>query len=178
MIHKVYLPGRQYDYPYSMRCREAFIEQTSIDPMDLGDEAPYNKQWRQFRYDIITELVNDFLVPAAKNKNKNITAAVFPNWESVRQQWHNWNLDGFLPMLYHGFYNEDINWIGDQVAFAKRKLKPEQKLFSGLFMPHLKTADELQNAILIAKDNQANGFALFEGQNLKKEYFEILKTLK
>ena len=122
----------QYDYPYSAYCRKAFIDQAGIDPMKLGDEAPAHAEWRQFRYDAISNIVNNYAVPPAKNKRKKITAAVFPNWQSVRQQWHNWELDGFLPMLYHGFYNEDIPWIGEQVSKNKALLNDEQPIYLSL----------------------------------------------
>ena len=112
--------------------------------MDLGDNAPAHEEWRQFRYDAISNVVNNHAVPMAKRYDKLITAAVFPNWESVRQQWQTWDLDGFLPMLYHGFYNEDIHWIGDQVAKNKKLLKRDKPIYAGLFLPHLKP-EELKN---------------------------------
>lgn len=32
---------------------------------------------------------------------------------NVRQDWLNWNPDGICPMIYHGFYREDVSWTGD-----------------------------------------------------------------
>jgi len=168
----------QYDYPYSENCRNQFKEKHGIDPMDLGDEAPNHAAWRQFRYDAVSNIVNNYCVPMARKYDKTITAAVFPNWESVRQEWHKWDLDAFLPMLYQGFYNEDINWIGEQVKQAKARLKNaknEKPVFSGLYMPDLPTVDDVKKAIEVAKANGAKGVAFFEYGGLKDSFLDVLK---
>ena len=168
----------EYDYPYSENCRNQFKEKHGIDPMDLGDEAPNHAAWRQFRYDAVSNIVNNYCVPMARKYDKTITAAVFPNWESVRQEWHKWDLDAFLPMLYQGFYNEDINWIGEQVKQAKNRLKNaknEKPVFSGLYMPDLPTVDDVKKAIEVAKANGAKGVAFFEYGGLKDSFLDVLK---
>lgn len=166
----------EYDYPYSERCRKAFKEKSGIDPMDLGNDAPANQEWRQFRYDAISNVVNNFAVPTAKKYNKKITGAVFPNWESVRQQWQTWDLDGFLPMLYHGFYNEDIAWVGKQVKKNKALLKVDKPIYAGLFLPHIQPT-ELAKAYETAMSNGADGIALFALENLDAAYQENLKQV-
>lgn len=169
----------EYDYPYSENCRKQFKEKHGIDPMDLGDEAPQHEAWRQFRYDAVSNIVNNHCVPMAKKYDKTITAAVFPNWESVRQEWHKWDLDAFLPMLYQGFYNADIDWIGKQVKLAKERMKKtdnEKPLFSGLFLPHLKEVNDLKKAIEVSKANGAKGVSFFSYGDLKDEYLNFLKS--
>jgi uncharacterized lipoprotein YddW (UPF0748 family) len=168
----------EYDYPYSENCRKLFKEEHGIDPMDLGDEAPAHEAWRQFRYDAVSNVVNNHCVPMARKYNKPITAAVFPNWESVRQQWHHWDLDGFLPMLYHGFYNEDINWIGEEVKKAKTRLEKAhnpKNVYSGLFIPHL-SPQEIAPALKTAKENGASGFALFDLGAISEEHWDALEV--
>ena len=167
----------QYDYPYSENCRNQFKEKHGIDPMDLGDEAPNHEVWRQFRYNAVSNIVNNHCVPMARKYNKTITAAVFPNWESVRQEWHKWDLDAFLPMLYQGFYNEDIAWIGEQVNKAKTRLKNannDKPVFSGLFLPHLSTIEDVKKAIEVSKENGAKGVSFFGYGNLKDEFLNVL----
>ncbi len=93
-----------------------FKAKTGLDPLKDLEEPALHDEWRQFRYDTITHLVNDILAPEARQAGKQITAAVFPNWESVRQEWRNWNLDAYLPMLYHNFYNAGLPWIGEQLT--------------------------------------------------------------
>ena len=170
----------QYDYPYSENCRNQFKEQTGIDPMDLGDEAPQHEAWRQFRYDAVSNIVNNHCVPMARKYDKPITAAVFPNWESVRQEWHNWDLDGFLPMLYHGFYNKGVDWIGEEVKKGLDRLellKNDKPVYSGLFLPHLKTGEALKQAIESSEANGASGIALFSYGNFKERHYEMMKQL-
>lgn len=164
----------QYDYCYSSYCREAFKEQTGLDPLtDLEDPAA-NDAWRQFRYDSITQLVNGHLVPEARKANKYITAAVFPNWQYVRQEWHAWKLDGFLPMLYHGFYNQDLAWIGEETKAALERLDHQRPVFSGLFLPDL-SGEELATSLDIAREAGSKGFALFDYNSMKPEHWEVLK---
>jgi uncharacterized lipoprotein YddW (UPF0748 family) len=152
-----------YDYCYCEVCRSQFREQHGVDPMaDLEDPAA-DEVWRQFRYDGITRLVNDRLAPAARRNGKQITAAVFPNWEYVRQEWHIWRLDGFLPMLYHTFYNEDIEWIGAQTEAAYSRMREANNLkpiYPGLFVPSLKP-EEITEAVQAALRKQAKGVSLF-----------------
>lgn len=167
----------QYDYPYSENCRNQFKAKHGIDPMDLGDEAPQHQAWRQFRYDAVSNIVNNHCVPMARKYDKMISAAVFPNWESVRQEWHQWDLDAFLPMLYQGFYNADINWIGAEVKKAKSRLvtaKNDKPVYSGLFLPHLKEVADLKQAIAVSKANGASGVSFFGYGNFKDEYMGVL----
>lgn len=166
----------EYDYPYSERCRNQFKEKTGIDPIDLGDSAPKHAEWRQFRYDAVSNVVNNFCVPRAKKYDKKITAAVFPNWESVRQQWHKWDLDAFFPMLYQGFYNKNVEWIGEEVEKAKMRLKNDKPIFAGVFLPDCK-GEILNEAIKVIQNSSAQGIAFFELGNLGVEERKVIKQL-
>ncbi len=166
----------EYDYCYCKTCRDAYKDKSGIDPMEIQDPAN-DKDWYQFRYDAVVDMVNDYLVPAARNKDKLITAAVFPNWESVRQQWHKFDLDAFLPMLYQGFYNEDIDWIGAETKKAIGRLNNNKPIYSGMFLPHLKTPAELEKAVQSAKDGGAKGFALFSYNDLNEEMKEGVRSV-
>ena len=166
----------EYDYCYCEVCREKFKVQTGIDPLEL-EEPSKNTDWRQFRYDSITNLVNTQLVPIAKKFNKTITAAVFPNWEAVRQQWKTWNLDAFLPMLYHNFYNGDINWIKAQTEKGVKMLASRAPLYSGLLVPQL-SPDEFTRAIKASLDAGAEGVALFHGDAVSESHWKNLSRIK
>lgn len=172
--HKEY---PEYDYSYSERCRQQFKAKHGIDPMDLEDPSA-NKDWFQFRCDAISHIVNERCVPLARESGKRITAAVFPNWESVRQQWHRWDLDAFLPMLYHGFYNQSVEWIGEETKKGLERLKNTKPIYSGLFIPHLRP-DEIQKAIDVSKKAGAKGVCLFAYGSIKAEHWaEVQKSLK
>lgn len=161
----------QYDYCYCETCRKKFSEKTGIDPLkDMADPTS-DKQWRQFRYDSITELVNELLVPEIKNGGKIASAAVFPNWESVRQQWSRWNLDAFFPMLYQNFYNMDIQWIGAQITKEIDAMNKHIPLYAGLYLPGL-TPEQMSNAIEIARKSGASGYSLFSYNDITTAYWE------
>ena len=165
----------EYDYHYTERARKMFKDQTGIDPLtDLEDPSAY-QEWRQFRYDAITNLVNDFLVPEVKKYNKQVTAAVFPNWESVRQQWQKWDLDAFLPMLYHGFYNRGIDFIEEHTRKNLDLLDPKKPIYSGLFMDHV--GGDIQKAYDAAINGGAKGLSLFSLEGIKDEQWRILKEV-
>ena len=103
----------------------------------------------------------------AHKKNKVITAAVFPTPEvarrNVRQDWTNWNLDGICPMIYHGFYNEQISWIGDAVKEGTHFLAGKFPLYAGLYLPNFKNDDEIRQGIQVALKNGAHGVSFFGG---------------
>lgn len=166
----------EYDYPYSDYCRNAFKKEHGIDPMDLGDDAPAHDAWRQFRYDAVSKVVNGHCVPMARKYDKKITAAVFPNWENVRQQWQTWDLDAFLPMLYHKFYNEDLQWIGTHVDKNRKLVHQGKPIYAGLFLPHLE-AKELKSAYAISKKNGAQGISLFAMNNFTDEFLKEMKNI-
>ena len=166
----------QYDYPYSQNCRDAFKEKHGLDPVDLGDDAPAHKEWRQFRYDAVSNVVNNFAVPMAHKYNKKISGAVFPNWESVRQQWQTWDLDAFLPMLYHGFYYKEIPWIGEQLAKNKALLKNDSPIYGGLFLDHLKP-EEIETAYRTVIEKGGKGISLFDFGGLNEEFQQSIKKV-
>ncbi|MDW3194980.1 MAG: family 10 glycosylhydrolase [Cytophagales bacterium] len=168
----------EYDYNYSEHARTQFKEQTGIDPLkDLKDPAAH-AEWRQFRYDSITNLVNNHLLPEIKKEGKMATAAVFPNWESVRQQWHNWELDAYLPMLYHGFYNRDIDFIEEHTKKALARLDGKAPVYSGLYMPDIQP-EQMAAAHQHALSAGAKGISIFALENTTEPQWASLKeTLK
>ena len=69
----------------------------------------------QFPLDAITRVV-DAITKAVKADHKAISAAVFPGpsmaRKMVRQDWGEWTLDAYYPMIYNKFYYEGPEWIG------------------------------------------------------------------
>lgn len=166
----------EYDYSYSDNCRQQFQAQTGIDPLHDLEDPSANAVWRQFRYDSVSNMVNQHLVPEAKKYNKTITAAVFPNWQSVRQQWHHWELDAFLPMLYNNFYNRDIDFVKEHTEKGLARLNQSKPVYSGLFVPELRP-DKLGQAKAMALEGGAGGIALFEIGSMTKEHWAALRPL-
>jgi hypothetical protein len=154
----------EYDFCYCETCRNAYKAEKGKDPLEMEhpDQSP---SWRKFRYDRITHIVNN-LAKVAQQHKKPITAAVFPTPEIakriVRQDWSNWHLDAVNPMIYHGFYREDVSWIGDAVAEGIRALEGRFPLYAGLFLPDFHgNMDDLKRAVSLAVQNGASGVSLF-----------------
>ncbi len=71
----------QFDYCYCDKCVADFKEKTGID-IKAAEEPSEVAEWKRFRYDLISNLVNR-LSQEIKKKNKKVTAAVFPGPNSV-----------------------------------------------------------------------------------------------
>lgn len=156
----------EYDYGYHPIARAGFKEIFGYDPMDLA-HPELSTEWRQYRLNAITSLVNE-LVEIAHAKNQNMTAAVFPfpemSRQMVRQAWNDWNLDAAYPMLYQNFYQENVNWIG----FAARQgvNDVDFPIFAGLYSPALEDPADLEKAIRLAKASGTQGISIFTADNL------------
>ncbi len=155
----------QFDFCYCAVCRAAFKKQSGVDPQELPN-PPADAAWRQYRYDSVTRLVNR-LVEVVREKGKKITAAVFPSpaiaKKLVRQDWTRWNLDAVLPMAYHSFYNEKIEWIEQATKEGVAALPSSRPLYAGLYLPDLKTEAEFDQAVRCALAGGAKGVSLFGG---------------
>lgn len=156
----------QYDYDYHPMGRVQFKEIFGYDPLDL--EFPeLSMEWKQFRLDAVTDLVNE-IVEMAHTNNRKVSAAVFPfptmSRRMVGQAWDDWNLDMAYPMLYQNFYRESIEWIGWAVAQDVRAV--DFPVIAGLYMPAFKNEKELTRAIALAGQNGADGISLFTADNL------------
>jgi uncharacterized lipoprotein YddW (UPF0748 family) len=167
----------EYDYCYCDVCRKSFKDKTGLDPMDLKDPTA-NVEWRQYRYDTISNFVNNKLIPIAREFKKEITAAVFPpyNWIHVRQQWPNWNLDTVLPMLYHNFYYQGIEWIKEQTEKGIYSLRRDEPLYSGLMVSAF-SPDGLSKAVEAAIAGGAKGVVLFESHSMTDEHWKSFKEV-
>lgn len=176
---KVYPP---YDYGYSAYEREQFKKKFSVDPIDIGNgklkHPALEQSWLQFRLDMVVDLVNDYLVPAAHAKGKQITAAVFPGptlaREMVRQDWGRFHLDAFLPMLYHVFYEAGPEWVRDQTREGVTTVK--QPLYSGVYIQNLKT-EEMTRTIRMAFEGGASGVSLFSADAMDAAKWQALRSI-
>ena len=182
----------QHDYCYCDDCTGAFRTQSGLDINDAEDPSQV-QEWKQFRYDLITGIVNR-LVVAVHAKGKKINAAVFPGPHSVakkivRQEWDRWNLDAFFPMNYNDFYLEDTNWIGEITQEAVTSVGAHQPVFSGLFIcpdpvkkaaepdpeNHGRVPDELGEAVRQSMENGAAGICLFTPRRMTEAHWAELE---
>lgn len=168
----------QYDYCYCDICKSAFKKKYHKD-LDSIQYPQESLSWRQFRYDAVSNIVNK-ISEVAKANNKPLTAAVFPTPDVakrlVRQDWTNWPLNAVYPMIYHGFYKEDVPWIGDAVKQGLRGIDGRFPLYAGLYMPDFKNNQEIEEGIKYALDNGASGISIFG--DLSDEVLAILSKYR
>jgi uncharacterized lipoprotein YddW (UPF0748 family) len=168
----------EYDYDYHPIARAGFKEIFEKDPMDFK-HPELSTEWRQYRLNAVTSLVNE-IIDIAHSKDKKVTAAVFPfpemSRQMVRQAWNDWNLDSAFPMLYQNFYRENINWIG--FATQQGVSDVDFPIKSGLYAPALRDPMDLEKAIFIAKENGASGISIFTADGLTKEQQSVFVKLK
>lgn len=160
----------QYDYCYCDVCRNDFEKETGLDILKLDDPV-LSVPWKQFRYDRITRLVNDTLMPVVHTHKKMLTAAVFPNWDMVRQEWPAWKLDAALPMLYHSLYGEGIEWIREKTEKGVKSLAGRLPLYSGLLLFRM-SPEELAKAIAASLEGGAKGVVLFPAQAMTEAHWK------
>lgn len=169
----------EYDYGYHPIARAGFKKLFDKDPLDLKFPA-LSTEWRQYRLNAISSLVNELVEIAHQNGHK-MTAAVFPfpemSRQMVRQAWDDWNLDAAYPMLYHNFYRENINWIGFATEQGVRDV--DFPIRAGLYIPGFENAEDFEQAIRLAKEKGAEGISIYTVENLSPAQKAILiKTSK
>ena len=168
----------EYDYGYHPLARAGFKKIFGKDPQDF-EHPELSTEWRQYRLNAITTLVNE-LADIAHESDHKITAAVFPfpemSRQMVRQAWNDWNLDAAYPMLYQNFYRENINWIGFATEQGVRDV--DFPIHAGLYAPALQDAKDLEKAIRLAKEKGAKGFSIFTADNLNADQKKVLRKLK
>lgn len=181
----------KYDYCYCDVCTADFKEKTGIDIKEVEDPTQV-QEWKQFRYDLITRMVNR-LADDVHKTGKSISSAVFPGptiaKKLVRQEWNKWNLDAIYPMNYNDFYLEDAEWVGDMVAEEVAAVNNSKPIYSGLFITpypgekanrpdpedHGLSPDELDDAIEESMENGAAGICLFTPERMTEEGWKVLK---
>jgi hypothetical protein len=179
----------EYDYCYCDKCVNDFKDKTGIDIKSVEDPSEV-QEWKQFRYDLITNIVNR-LADDVHGKGKKINAAVFPGPNSVakkivRQEWDKWNLDAVYPMNYNDFYLEGPEWVGEVTREGVEALNNRIPLYSGLFIcpnPENKTQEndpenhglipeEMEAAIRGSIENGAAGICLFTPGRMTEAHWE------
>ena len=164
----------EYDYCFCEVCRSLFKEKTGQDPLELKYPME-NQSWINFRLDAITRVVNA-VTKAVKADHKTISAAVFPGpsmaRRMVRQDWGQWSLDAYYPMIYNKFYYEGPEWIGRSVKDSVETVNGRAKIYAGLMFGDIK--DKFEEALDEAYDNGASGISFFDGPD--EEYLHRFKA--
>jgi uncharacterized lipoprotein YddW (UPF0748 family) len=188
-MHKEY---PEFDYCYCDKCVNDFRSMTGINIKTI-DNPSQVKEWKQFRNNLITNLVNQ-ISKLVHSKNKQISAAVFPGpkmaADNVRQEWCKWNVDALYLMNYNDFYLKGTRWIGKMCKSAAKVVDKDVKIISGLFIcpnPKNKTnqqdpehhgllPDELAGAIKESIQNCADGICLFRSGSMTERYWRVFEN--
>lgn len=171
----------EYDFCYCDACISAFEKIHHKNPLESKNTA-IDMEWKNFRLNAIKSVVDDAYQIVHKY-HKDLTAAVFPYPEMadhmVRQRWDKWDIDEVYPMIYHGFYNEEIDWIGYATKQGVTDLNAKKVgLNTGVYLPPFKSSEELKEAIVFAKENGAKGVTFFDGPALTPAYLQTIKETK
>lgn len=167
-----------YDYCYCPVCREKFRSKYGIDPISM--ESPEtNADWRQFRMDQITSLVNE-VADHCHGRGAKLSAAVFPGpsvaKQLVRQEWNKWKLDEAMPMLYQNFYYGSLDWIRQQTGEGVTALETRIPLYSGLYIPSLNPR-ELLTAISKSIAGGAKGISIFNYESMTDRHWNNIEDM-
>ena len=178
LIQEIELP--RYDFCYCDVCVSEFEKIHHKNPRNFENPA-IDMEWKNFRLNKVKSIVDEAYEIVHAN-NKNLTAAVFPYPEMadhmVRQRWDKWNIDVVLPMIYHNFYNEEIDWIGYATGQGVKDLKGKNtQLHTGIFVPNMKPA-ELKSALELARENGAKGVSFFDGSAITDEQWIVIKKFE
>ena len=171
----------QFDFCYCDVCVSEFEKLHHKNPRDI-ENTSIDMEWKQFRLNAVKKVVDEAYEIVHKY-DKNLTAAVFPYPEMadhmVRQRWDKWTIDEVYPMIYHGFYNEEIDWIGFATKQGVEDVKDKGiGVNTGIYMPDFKSVEELKQAILLAKENGAKGVAFFDGPAISEDFLKAIKESK
>ncbi|WP_111308423.1 putative glycoside hydrolase [Confluentibacter sediminis] len=171
----------QFDFCYCDECVKAFEKIHHKDPRKSKNTS-IDMEWKNFRLNAIKSVVDDAYKIVHKY-DKNLTAAVFPYPEMadhmVRQRWDKWDIDEVYPMIYHGFYNEEVDWVGYATKQGVTDLEGKRtKVNTGIYLPAFKTEEELKEAIVLAKENGAKGICFFDGPALTEANLKTIKETK
>ena len=168
----------EFDFCYCDVCVAEFEEIHHKNPRDFENPA-IDMEWKQFRLNKIKAVVDD-AYKIAHDNGKILTAAVFPYPEMadhmVRQRWDKWKIDAVLPMIYNNFYNEETDWIGFATKQGVADLAAKDvDLHTGIYVPTM-SAEDVRQAIELAKANGAKGISFFDGNALTPEQLEVIKS--
>lgn len=166
----------KFDYGYHPIMLKKFQDKYGYNPTSKKDFMK-DSLWINFRLETLNHFVDE-LTKYVHKHGKSISVAVFPSPKMsktmVRQDWGNWNLDAYFPMIYHNFYNKKPHWIGE-IMKQNRKAHPEAKIYCGVYLPALRNEKELQSALEAALLNGANGISFFDFNALNPQQMVFIK---
>ncbi|RLE82929.1 MAG: Tat pathway signal protein [Thermoprotei archaeon] len=153
----------EFDYCYCNVCRSLFKEEKGLDPIAIPYDDPNYQIWFKWRADRITDIVR-YVCKKVKlyDSSLEVSAAVFATpslaYRYVFQDWPNWGLDLYNPMIYHKYYEKPVEWIGEAV---KEGVRSGARISAGILIGFMESFEELYRGFKLALENGAVGITVF-----------------
>ncbi|MEM0024339.1 MAG: family 10 glycosylhydrolase [Thermofilaceae archaeon] len=153
----------EFDYCYCESCRSKYLRERGVDPRDIPFESELYEDWTKWRARQVTETVRYVLGKVKRAyPSMEVSAAVFPTpriaFSYVRQDWPSWGLDYYHPMIYHKYYGEGVEWIGEAVRECASRGLP---ISAGIKVDFMDSYEELKRGFELALENGARGITVF-----------------
>ncbi len=153
----------RFDFCYCDVCRSKFKKDFGMDPVNFDYIEPGYGRWFKWRVDRITEVVGYVYGEVKKyDSSLEVSAAVFAtpelSYRYVFQDWPNWGIDLYNPMIYHKYYLQDHRWIGKAVREGALKAVD---VSAGVSIGFFERKEDMIEAFQLAKNNGAVGITLF-----------------
>ncbi|MFA7116587.1 MAG: family 10 glycosylhydrolase [Bacteroidales bacterium] len=176
----------KWDYGYHPSMLSAFKDKYGYSPLDKikvkndYDTIPYIKDWIDFRCEILNSLVKE-ITDICHEKGVKVSASPFPTpkmaKKMVYQDWGAWNLDIVFPMSYNGFYNENLQWVCDDIKDCVRDSKCPNQIYAGIYASDLFSLS-IDEVVTKCIEAGANGISIFMYSSLlpsqKKELKKVI----
>jgi len=167
----------KYDFCYCENCRRLFKEEYGVDPINLKYFEPMYGKWYRWRAEKIKNIVK-YVYKNVKSYDSSIevSAAVFATpklaYEYVFQDWTEWGIDLYNPMIYHKYYSQPTEWIGTATREAVLK---GVNVSSGILIGFMKDENDTYKGFSSALKNGAVGITVFVYPPPKEEMKEWVK---
>jgi uncharacterized lipoprotein YddW (UPF0748 family) len=185
-IHLDYMRFPSPSYCFDENCRSRFQGETGISvkhwPDEVMEGSIYHKEWRQWRKELITSLVERISSEARKLKpNLKISLAARPvlNWaqEHDAQDWPLWAERGYLDFICPMNYTPNLGKLRERLVPQLKAVDGKVPIYPGLGAYMIKSPIQLAAQIELARALGSQGFVLFAyGEPLTK-WLPMLKKI-
>lgn len=153
----------EFDYCYCEHCRRKYQEERGLDPVEIPYRSREYEEWSKWRAQQVTETVRHVRSKVKRAyPSIELSAAAFPTptiaFNNVLQDWPSWDLEAYHPMVYHKFYEKDLEWIGEVTRESATRGLP---VSTGLFAGFMGSYGELRRGFELALKNGALGITVF-----------------
>ncbi len=173
-------PGEPWtnDYCYCDTCRNRFMDQFGVDPLDLSpDNTPELwASWDKFRENNVTRFVE---AVSQRFPQVDLSADVVPDQEYSlefkKQNWSKWLDNDWLNTVYIMAYTSDVDLVDSYIGYMEGRMKPSQRGIVGLGPYTGMKPEILVQEIELARTREIDGSCLFIYNALSDQQKDALK---